>query len=108
MPFHVGELLGLGSALLFSAPTDIRHTPAPASSALPAVRHARCASGCCGARSTRARTRRTTMENQKNDVTEVETRDEELFAVEEQLTVDVPLEIRAGATNKYPCCKRAA
>jgi hypothetical protein len=48
------------------------------------------------------------MEAQKNDVTPVETREEELFAAEEQLTVDVPLEIRAGATNNYPCCKRAA
>jgi hypothetical protein len=48
------------------------------------------------------------MDNQKNDVAPVETREEELFTVEEQLTVDVPLEIRAGATNKYPCCKRAA
>lgn len=48
------------------------------------------------------------METQKNDVTPVETREEELFTAEEQLTVDVPLEIRAGAASTYPCCKRAA
>jgi hypothetical protein len=27
---------------------------------------------------------------------------------EEQLTVEVPVEIRAGAAGTYPCCKRAA